>query len=267
MPPKPSSSPPKNFTSLPPDLIIKVFTYLPVADLPSVALTSRRFKILVYNDAVYEPKLKFLGIDENGAGGGGRSSLEDGQVEGGEAAEASGEKSFMSSSSPSQTEKREMDLLSTRLKQLPGGHLLPINTTYLQTGAFFSDAVAEEAGAASEPASATEPAGAPLSPQINEAGVPDFKTITIGAGGLKAIKSKLKAAIGGGVGKKAANTGKSSNRFNQQPSNSTMERAARETFRQLFVELKPYFMDFRDRQRDSKLFKDYKDLEDIAYIE
>ncbi|KAJ3199551.1 hypothetical protein HDU67_002711, partial [Dinochytrium kinnereticum] len=98
----------KNLTlsSLPPDLIIKIFSFLPVPDLPNVASCSRRLKILVYNDDVYEHKLRVMGLLN-----------EAGVMEGVDEAEVAA-----------------VNKLSSKLKQLPGGNLLPGGTKYLESG-------------------------------------------------------------------------------------------------------------------------------------
>jgi hypothetical protein len=48
---------------LPPDTLIHIFKYLPIAATRNVALCSRRFKVLVYDDEIWDSKLRLLGID------------------------------------------------------------------------------------------------------------------------------------------------------------------------------------------------------------
>jgi F-box-like len=48
---------------LPPDILIHIFTYLPIAATRNVALCSRRFKVLVYDDEIWDAKLRLLGLD------------------------------------------------------------------------------------------------------------------------------------------------------------------------------------------------------------
>src|ERR1044071_1569209 len=48
--------------SLPPDLLIRTLRYLPITSLPSFAGACRRFKVLVYDDELWEQHLKTLGI-------------------------------------------------------------------------------------------------------------------------------------------------------------------------------------------------------------
>lgn len=48
---------------LPPDTLIHIFNYLPISATRNVALCSRRFKVLVYDDEIWDAKLRLLGID------------------------------------------------------------------------------------------------------------------------------------------------------------------------------------------------------------
>ncbi|KAJ3039975.1 F-box protein: endocytic membrane traffic, recycling ReCYcling 1 [Rhizophlyctis rosea] len=246
-PPAPSG-PPKNILSLPPDLVIRVFNFLPVPNLTTVACVSRRFKVLVYNDDLYEPKLKALGVE--GANGG-SSTLD-----------AADEANIVA-----------------RLKQLPGGHLLPGSTKYVGTGSLWGE-VAEESGQGLDGsetkvvdgsdvkvdeevavASTTStsppgtPAGEPSTPSGEKsisAALPGHKksSITVGAGGLKqAGKAQAPAIIGAG-----------------KVTSLRSARGARDLFRQVYTELLPYYLDFKTRQKDSKLFKDFKDVTEIATV-
>lgn len=80
---------------LPPDLIAKIFSNVYISDYPNIACVSRRFKIILYGDNVYESKLNLLGLDS------------------------------------SEENKDVMNGLSEKMKQLPGGHLLPGGRRYL----------------------------------------------------------------------------------------------------------------------------------------
>ncbi|KAI9020464.1 exocyst complex component Sec10-domain-containing protein [Hyaloraphidium curvatum] len=51
---------------LPPDLIIKVINYLPVPHLAKTARLNRLFKAVTYSDAIYEPRLQYLGLNAEG---------------------------------------------------------------------------------------------------------------------------------------------------------------------------------------------------------
>jgi hypothetical protein len=48
---------------LPPDILIHIFKYLPIAATRNVALCSRKFKVLVYDDEIWDAKLRLLDID------------------------------------------------------------------------------------------------------------------------------------------------------------------------------------------------------------
>jgi recyclin-1 len=48
---------------LQPDILINIFKYLPIAATRNVALCSRRFKVLVYDDEIWDEKLRCLGIE------------------------------------------------------------------------------------------------------------------------------------------------------------------------------------------------------------
>lgn len=43
---------------LPPDVLIRIFQQLPVPSLATVAQASRRFKVLAYDDEIWEDKLR-----------------------------------------------------------------------------------------------------------------------------------------------------------------------------------------------------------------
>ncbi|KAJ3163213.1 F-box protein: endocytic membrane traffic, recycling ReCYcling 1 [Geranomyces michiganensis] len=330
-------APPKTIASLPPDLIIRTFTFLPIADLSTVARVSRRFKILVYNDDVYEPKLRALGIatgDINVAvvanpTDAGSSDTDDGGL---------------------------VDMLSTRLRQMPGGHMLPASTKYLETGTLWSSLVDSDikggeplgvgvtteqqpqaAAAAANPTDATTASNVtegnvqdsvlPSSPPVDTApegemdismdapieassdeDLPDASSSSAAAAGsspsepaatstaadaaasstpqspvspqqqitstLTIAKPTLVIGHGGlqGASGKAANT-LTVGGFKKQASVSSPSaffrgsgKTGRELFRQMFTQLCPYFLDFRKRQKDSKVFKDFKDLSQVAVV-
>ena len=218
-----------NIQTLPKDIILEIFTHLYVSDLASVARVNRRFKILVYSDTIYEPKLRFLGV-----------------------LSWNNESDSLSNSKSS----REIDSLSSRLKMLPGGHLLPINTTYLETGTLWNSNEKEEDDSR---ASVSEP------PKIKiTAELPDMReSITIGSGGLKALSTNPTQVVGG---KQKSGSKKSESFAATGLFKGIDNKSARDTFNKIFSELKPYFLDFKARQRDSLLFRDFKDLAEIATI-
>ncbi|CAO3629701.1 unnamed protein product [Mucor hiemalis] len=57
----------KSGRSIPPDVLIRIFQYLPVPSLAKVALASRRFKVLVYDDEIWDTKLKIMLDNDTGA--------------------------------------------------------------------------------------------------------------------------------------------------------------------------------------------------------
>ncbi|KAJ2993525.1 F-box protein: endocytic membrane traffic, recycling ReCYcling 1 [Globomyces sp. JEL0801] len=89
--------PAKHISTLPPDIVARVFSYLPIPSLMEVACVSRRFKVICYSDDVYEWKLSALGLSEID------SNLE-----------------------------KQTDHLASRLRQLPGGQFLPASGRYLK---------------------------------------------------------------------------------------------------------------------------------------
>ncbi|KAJ3287455.1 F-box protein: endocytic membrane traffic, recycling ReCYcling 1 [Borealophlyctis nickersoniae] len=253
VPPKPSATP-KTIGSLPPDLIVRLISFLPVPDLPKVACLSRRFKILAYNEDLYEPKLKSLGVVGMGRG----------------ADEGRGGTGAAGTAGADTTENTQ---LVTRLRQLPGGHMLSGSIKYIGTGSLWGsleeDSKSGTAGSPEQPAAerlneagspdapTPDSVGSPSSaqPQISAAiTAPKKSTITIGAGGVHgAAKSQNAANIGGGAKSGGGGAGRQS-------------RPARELFRQVYTELLPYFLDFKKRQKDSKVFKDFKDLVEVGTI-
>ncbi|CAJ0760412.1 2152_t:CDS:10, partial [Entrophospora sp. SA101] len=55
----------KQKSILPPDILIRILKHLPITSLPNFALVSRRFKVLVYDDELWEQHLKTLGAWNN----------------------------------------------------------------------------------------------------------------------------------------------------------------------------------------------------------
>lgn len=53
--------------TLPPKVFIRIFEYLPVPSLAQVALVSRRFKVLVYDDELWHSKLRIMLENDTGA--------------------------------------------------------------------------------------------------------------------------------------------------------------------------------------------------------
>ena len=52
---------------MPPDILIRIFQLLPVPSLANVALASRRFKVLAYDDEIWDDKLRRMLACDTGA--------------------------------------------------------------------------------------------------------------------------------------------------------------------------------------------------------
>lgn len=229
--------PAKQITSLPPDLVARVFALLPVKDLATVACVSRRFKVLAYSDAVYEPKLRMLEIA-----------------------------SFLS---PTGESTDSSELLATKLKQLPGGQFLPGTSKYLETGSMFSapmTGVSESENRDTLPAIPAVNTDPPKQTQQIVAALPDMRTsnLIIGAGGLKAALAKAKAEQTDSKKKVKKTLGLGHLRLSPGLVMKGSHRTAREEFRNVYIHLAPYYFDFRGKSKESKLFKDYKDWIEIG---
>lgn len=57
----------KSGKAIPPNVLIRIFQYLPVPSLANVALASRRFKVLAYDDEIWYTKLKIMLENDTGA--------------------------------------------------------------------------------------------------------------------------------------------------------------------------------------------------------
>ena len=249
-----AAAPPKHISTLPPDLISRIFSFLPVPSLPTVACVSRRWKVLVYNDEIYDPKLYLLGMAAS-------YLLAATPLPATVAATgADGVATFDAK-----------DRLVARLRQLPGGQFLPTN------GKFLSLQVKSPTGSDMSPASAT--LSTPASPIKGEeetnktisAALPDSKAshLIIGSGGLKAALTKAAAA----QADKAKSKKSALQRFKDAEKNEgltaaieTKRNQSREAFKKVYVELYPYYVDFEEKSNDSLVFRDYSDLSEIAAV-
>jgi recyclin-1 len=281
--------PPKlvSLSGLPPDLVVRIISFLPVPDLKNVACASRRLKILVYNDEVYEHKLRVLGV-----------------------LSATDLNTLPAASQEEEAEAAAVSKLSAKLKQLPGGNLLPTGTKYLETGtlwgglsqpepeeppliSFSPEPRESEDGKGNGPGSPdgddakkkdeegdkkdstsgsessvnnnkneqeqTQPSSIATSPQKITAGLPQLKksALTIGAGGLKAAtanRSTSSLAIG------------AIKKERQTVSQRLKGVRPREAFKGIYIDLCPYYLDFRHHQQDSRVFKENKDLIETATL-
>ncbi|KAI9015826.1 exocyst complex component Sec10-like protein [Phycomyces nitens] len=57
----------KQSRSLPPNVLIRIFENLPISSLANVAMVSRRFKVLAYDDEIWDAKLKIMLESDTGA--------------------------------------------------------------------------------------------------------------------------------------------------------------------------------------------------------
>ncbi|KAG2234344.1 hypothetical protein INT48_007211 [Thamnidium elegans] len=57
----------KSGKAIPPNVLIRIFQYLPVPSLANVALASRRFKVLAYDDEIWDTKLQIMLENDTGA--------------------------------------------------------------------------------------------------------------------------------------------------------------------------------------------------------
>ena len=222
-----SNQPPKHISALPPTIISRIFQFLPVPVLPLIACVSRRFKVLCYQDDIYQEKLCLLNMQ----------------------------------SVVNVEEKQHASLkdsLQARLRQLPGGQFLPTKDKIINS--------LEDATPTGDVVVSPEAIASPTtvsSPQSISATLPDIKTthLIIGSGGLKAAlrkaskpKEKNKSALQRHLDSK------------NQPIDGMLQRSARDAFRKVYIELYPYYLDFAENSNDSKVFKDYKDPSEIAAV-
>ncbi|KAJ3179280.1 hypothetical protein HK101_010051 [Irineochytrium annulatum] len=235
--------------SLPPDLIIRIFVFLPVPDLPKVARCSRRLKILAYNDDVYEHKLVVMGMLRNPEPD--RADVE-----------------VVREEMKIKAELAAVSKLSSRLKQMPGGNMLPGGINYLETPntgreppitASVSDGQLDLLAMGSSRSSSSSSS----SPQRITATVPNLKrsALTIGSGGLQGAgraptnlpltNTTLKAPI---------------DHHRSQVIKALNGVRPRDAFKAMYSHLCPYYLDFRKKQKDSKVFKDHQDLIEIADV-
>ena len=92
---------------------------------------------------------------------------------------------------------------------------------------------------------------------------PKKSSLTIGAGGLRG------AVIAGSESSKnlaSLSTTRSPSGKLVRQSSGLPHRAARDAFKRIYSELSPYYVDFRKRGKDSRVFRDFKDLIEIATV-
>ncbi|KAL2915860.1 F-box protein: endocytic membrane traffic, recycling ReCYcling 1 [Polyrhizophydium stewartii] len=305
-PPKepPKEQPVRHISSLPPDLIAKIIGFLPVSELSKAARLSRRFKVLTYSDDVYEPKLRQLGVHvaaaaavvpaEGGSAGTAAAGADSGdelvvrlrQLPGGQ---------FLSTQA-SYLETGSLFVHSAGLAAPPAEASTPQQPpTAAQAAAQGTRGEPAAAGDAagggsddgrthpqdgdqgsptSRPSATAAAAAAPQQEQQHiSAALPDMRnsSLIIGAGGLKAALAKqaLKQSSAPAIGRGAAATASSGGPHARGHSSSLVRssgKPARLEFKEIFTQLAPLYFDFRHRQKDSKLFREHKDLPEIGAL-
>ena len=234
-----------SITALSPQIFVEIFQLLPLNQLAKVARLSRRFKVLSQQDAIYERhlgKLKMAGV------------------------------LLVPKPDPLLNAR---DSLVARLCSLPEGQYLNLATgqapSDLMTHSPIHDDAALNIPAASALASPSPVTSLPVTPSptisIQEeeenqkiiAAYPDLKLsqLIIGSGGLKAALAQQKAKRKPSVANAPRISATSSNLIRIIP---------RDAFRQVYMELKPYYLDFECRQTESKVFKDFKDISKISAV-
>ncbi|KAI8905911.1 exocyst complex component Sec10-domain-containing protein [Gorgonomyces haynaldii] len=135
---------------------------------------------------------------------------------------------------------KSKDSLLNRLRQLPGGQYLPADGKFL---------VLDELEQTLNPPEITPSENRQISAALPEVKV---SNLIIGAGGLKAALA---------------------NQNRPKPVEKPKmyevkkgQKSQKEIFKQVYSELLPYYLDFRHRQTDSKVFRDYKNLSEIGAV-
>ena len=155
------------------------------------------------------------------------------------------------------------DRLVARLRQLPGGQFLPTKGKFTH----LENRITASPGVASPEAAAPSPDGAN---QIISTALPDTKAahLIIGSGGLKAALNKANQQV---LQPKDTSQKKKSTLQRHLDSEKLSEaekkrNQARESFRKVYTELYPYYIDFLEHANDSLVFRDYKDLSEIGAV-
>ncbi|GES73710.1 secretion pathway protein Sls2/Rcy1 [Rhizophagus clarus] len=179
--------------TLPPDLLIKIIKHLPITSLPNFACACRRFKVLVYDDELWEHRLKKLGVWKDYGNG---------------------------------------DIMNAPVEPL---YVNAKHTVKGKDNNKFNDDsnLFEFDPLASPPASPTTP--------NNTGNLIDFALTTANSNSLI--------------------PGLPLDSFSQK-SRSSSTGIARSSFKKIYLELLPYYLDFKHRRKDSRLFKEYNDPSD-----
>ncbi|KAJ3320091.1 F-box protein: endocytic membrane traffic, recycling ReCYcling 1, partial [Gonapodya sp. JEL0774] len=243
---------------LPPDLVIRILAFLPVPELPKVARLSRRFKVLCYNDGVFEPKLRTLGVPLPAGSASNTPGIATPPNSKGRPNTVTGGPAFPS------------DLVGKKLKNLKGGDHLPSAASYLGAGTIWGSKMRD--AMANVDASVIAPYATPNVPKQRK-GVSDERVFL-----WKLLEVRVMSPLAGQLFQAAKSTpsgpsppaSPSAPRKVHSPSSSTsslfveVRMPSREQFRAIYEELKPYYLDFRSKPDTSAIFKDFSKMEDIA---
>jgi recyclin-1 len=215
-------------TDLHPGIFCKVFSYLPLSQLMLVSRVSRRFKVLSQQEQIFYTKLQILGL-----------------------------KQLLQNYKDRKLPIRES--LLYHLYQLPGGQYLPGNDILLGTELKKLNITETKPVPTTEipsPLTPTSTNSPEISTQkISASLLPEINRIIIGAGGLKAALAKMKIPDIAKVVK-----------VEQPQYLTTNSKSCRELLKQIYNELNPYYQDFKTKQTDSKVFRDFKDPSEIAAV-
>nr|CAG8554388.1 6868_t:CDS:10 [Entrophospora candida] len=194
----------KQKSILPPDILIRILKYLPITSLPNFALASRRFKVLVYDDELWEQHLKTLGAWSNY-----NKIVVD---------------SIMSESLYFNLATLLIDFDSPIPQEQPSS--ITSNTTTNSSGNLIDFARSKNNNNHSNNHNNNNSNN---NFNVNKTSIP----------------------------------GLSSDSFSQK-SRASSTGIAREEFKKIYLELIPYYIDFRHKRKDSRLFKEYFDQRNQA---
>ncbi|KAJ3384804.1 F-box protein: endocytic membrane traffic, recycling ReCYcling 1 [Entophlyctis sp. JEL0112] len=303
-PRKAATPSPTSLGQLPPDLLTRILAWLPLCALGRTAQTSRRFKILCYSDPIYIPKLRALGVtfldpaaDDIGAAqdqkgqldlsklaqklkqlpGGSLLNtnakyLETGSLFDSDTVAAGGSNNSVSDGPRSVVPNISLDGVPHDV----ASQSTPSTTTSSAStsGPVMTDVEADAfpCDAPIQVDSTAETAKSPDTQKIS-ATLPQMKksNIVVGAGGIKShsplgktnssmsigTRSKSPSVSRGGGGTAIANTQFFTNINGLRP---------RDAFKHIITVLAPYYLDFRNHAKDSKVFRDYKDMVAVAQL-
>lgn len=257
------------FASLPPHLIVYVIQLLPIPCIASIACVSRRLKILAYSDAVYARKLVLLGlkVDEIALDNDmDKIASQMKQLPGGHLL-TSDTGYFINGSywsntplqQPNENEKsRQQVVRANQNERELHGILKTGEKLKIETGTCFrlensSDSppnppITNNIVIQSIPANniATNNIATNKIPNNTIAQTQDgMQKLIVGAGGLNQRKNKP-LFKGGSSDSQVI---------------STLQMTKRKVLRRIVSSLREYYFDFKTKQKDSKLFKDYQDIQ------